>query len=287
MIFSAFGQAEAGRQRSGTGLGLTISRSMAQHLGGDLTVRSTIGQGSTFTFTFTANRVPDSALPDSARARGPRRLDPAETRRKALVVDDVPSNRELLEEALSRAGFETRGAVSGEEAIEMHRAWGPDLVLMDLHMPGMGGMAAIKILRESDSQAVIIVTTAGADDSSDAAVSAAGAAGLVRKPYRESDLFETIGRSMGVRFIEVEGARLAPADTQRPDLAMLVHAIPANLIAELREACRQARAPRLVQLADRVAEHSAQAAEAIRELANSFQYRALLEALEGAKDGQS
>jgi signal transduction histidine kinase/FixJ family two-component response regulator len=285
MIFTAFGQAEAGRQRAGTGLGLTISRSMALFLGGDLTVRSTVGQGSTFTFTFIATRVPDAALADTSPAHGPQRLDPAETRRKALVVDDVPSNRELAQESLSRAGFQTRGAATGEEGIEVYRSWGPDLVLMDLHMPGMGGMAAIKVLREADSEAVIVVTTAGADDSTEAEASDAGAAGFLRKPYRESELFETLGRAMGVRFIEVEGAA-APADTERPDLAVLVRQIPADLIAELREACRQARSTRLVQLADRVAEHSGDAAEAIRELAGSFRYRVLLEALEGAKDGK-
>ncbi len=148
LIFQAFGQAELGTQRSGTGLGLTISRSMAQLLGGDLTVRSTPEIGSTFTFTFAALRVPDIALEDRARVRVPQRLHPSETRRKALVVDDVASNRELLEEALSRAGFETKGASSGEQALEVHRAWTPDVVLMDLHMPGMGGLAAIRLLND-------------------------------------------------------------------------------------------------------------------------------------------
>ena len=126
------------------------------------------------------------------------------------MVDDVPSNRELLEESLSRAGFETRGAVSGEEALEVHREWAPDLVLMDLHMPGMGGLAAIRYLRDAKTPAAIVVTTAGADNSTEATVTAAGAVGLLRKPYRESELFETIARGTGVKFVEVRAAEATP-----------------------------------------------------------------------------
>lgn len=282
MIFTAFGQVEGDKQRSGTGLGLTISRSVARVLGGDLSVRSTLGHGSAFTFTFVAGKVPDSALPDLRRQEGPLRLDPAETRRKALVVDDVPSNRELLEEGLSRAGFEVLGVASGEAALDANRTWAPDLILMDLHMPGMGGLAAIGYLRAEKTRAVIVVTTAGADRSTEAAVTAAGAAGLLHKPYRESDLFDTIGRAMGARFVAVPGVQEKSTAGKTQPLDVLVRAIPPELKAELRDACRQARAPRLMQLADRVAPHSEAAAEAIRDVANGFRYRALLEALDGA-----
>lgn len=155
-------------------------------------------------------------------------------------------------------------------------------MLMDLHMPGMGGLAAIKYLRRADTQAAIVVTTAGAEQSTVAAVSEAGAAGLLHKPYRESELFETIGRAMGVKFVEVSGPEPAPVDRPTLSLNALMRDIPPDLTVSLIEACRQARATRLVQLADRVAEHSGAAADAIRELANGFRYRALLEALEGA-----
>ena len=280
MIFTAFGQAQGGKLRSGTGLGLTISRSVARLLGGDLSVESTVGSGSTFTFTFTAARIPDVALPQVSRRRSTQRLAPAETRRRALVVDDVASNRELLEEALSRAGFETRSAASGEEAIKVHDEWNPDIVMMDLHMPGMGGMSAIQYLRDARTKAVIVVTTAGADDSTEAAVMQAGAVGFLRKPYRESHLFETVGRALNVTFVENGEGHAAPPPAPAQSLDSLVREIPPELVAELRDACRQARATRLLQIADRVAQHSDAAAGAIRELANGFRYRVLLEALD-------
>ena len=64
-----------------------------------------------------------------------------------LIVDDVPTNRELLDELLSRLGFCTRSAVDGEEAIVVHDEWLPDLVLMDVRMPGISGLDAIRILK--------------------------------------------------------------------------------------------------------------------------------------------
>jgi PAS domain S-box-containing protein len=284
LIFTAFGQSAVGEQRSGTGLGLTISRSVARALGGDLTVRSTPGKGSTFTFTFTGRRVPDAAVVDAARTDGPRRLDPTETRRRALIVDDVPSNRDLLEESLSRVGFETRSAASGEEAIAVHDEWSPDLVLMDLHMPGMGGMEAIRALRAARTAAVIIVTTAAADDATGTRVAEGGAAGFLRKPYREGEMLEMIARTLNVKFVARTGADLAlpVASVARPDV--LMRQIPADLVAELQDAAQRARAARLLEIADRVEAHSIDAAVMIRELANGFRYRALLDALEGAHD---
>jgi PAS domain S-box-containing protein len=285
LVFAAFGQSELGRQRAGTGLGLAISRSFARLLGGDLTLTSTEGKGSTFRFTFVAKRIPESSLVDAMKLI-PQRLDPSETRRKALVVDDVPSNREILAESLSRAGFETRSAASGEEAIQEHDAWQPDLVVIDLHMPGMGGLAAIRHLRKSGTKAAIVVATAAAEDSTADEVAAAGANALLRKPYRDTELLAAIARSMGAKFVQAGPAQTAAPAAPAARLGTLFRALPADLATELRVAARQARATKLGQLADRVAEHSLEAGDAIRELAGSFRYKALLEALEEAENGQ-
>jgi PAS domain S-box-containing protein len=279
VIFAAFGQSEAGRQRAGTGLGLAISRSFARLLGGDLTVATSPGQGSTFTFSFVAKRIAEESLGET-RKGVPRRLDPSETRRKALVVDDVPSNLEILAESLSRAGFETKTAASGEEALVAHAEWLPDLVMMDLHMPGIGGLAAIRQLRKAGTKAAIVVATAAADDSTEESVVGAGADALIRKPYRDTELFEAIARSMQTQFVDAPAPQVTARRSPRPPLAALLRDLPPDLATELATAAKQARATRLSQLAERVDEHSTEAGNAIREMANSFRYRALLEALE-------
>ena len=116
-------------------------------------------------------------------------------------MDDVPTNRDLLDELLSRVGFSTRTAASAEEAIVVHDEWRPDLVLMDLRMPGMGGLEGIRRLRQSGSKAAIFsVTASGLTDTEDEARES-GVDAFVRKPYREGELLAAIGERLGVRYL--------------------------------------------------------------------------------------
>ena len=148
-IFDAFDQAETGVRVGGTGLGLAISRNFARLMHGDLVVDSTPGQGSVFTFSFEAAAVPIQAAPGDAERPIPIGLEPHQSARRVLIVDDVPTNRDLLAELLSALGFLARTAGHAEEAIVVHDGWRPDLVLMDLRMPGTGGVDAIRLLRRS------------------------------------------------------------------------------------------------------------------------------------------
>ena len=120
---------------------------------------------------------------------------------KVLIVDDVPTNRDLLDELLSRVGFSTRTAASAEEAIVVHDEWRPDLVLMDLRMPGMGGLEGIRRLRQSGSKAAIIAVTASGLADTENEAREAGADAFVRKPYREGELLAAIGERLGVRYV--------------------------------------------------------------------------------------
>ena len=283
-IFDAFDQADSKVRSGGTGLGLAISRNFARLMHGDLVVDSTVGKGSLFEFTFEADAAASEAVPGRAVHRVPTGLAPGQPEWKVLVVDDVATNRDLLDELLSSLGFATRIASSGEDAIVMHDEWHPDLVLMDLRMPGMGGLEAVRLLRERGSKAVIFSVTASGLAETEGEARQAGVDAFVRKPYREGELLATIGEHLGVRYVHDSSAPapLVRADRKidgRSTLSRRLSGLPPELIDQLREAALEGRAKRLESLADEVGRHSEDASAEIRSLARDFQYDALMAAL--------
>jgi CheY-like chemotaxis protein len=249
---------------------------------GDVAVDSIPGKGSKFTFTFEADPAADHAVKGRVVHPIPMGLEPDQPAWKVLIVDDVQTNRDLLDELLSRVGFSTRTAAGAEEAITLHDTWGPDLVLMDLRMPGMGGLEAIRRLREDGSKAAIFSVTASSLAEAESEAHRAGVDAFVRKPYLEGELLATIGARLGVRY--VYGA----ASPERPDgegaapqrLSQRLSGLPEALRDQLRQAAIEGRARRLAMLADQVEQHSSEASAEIRSLAHDFQYDKLIAALQ-------
>jgi PAS domain S-box-containing protein len=281
-IFDAFEQTESGIRAGGTGLGLSISRTFAEVMGGRLSATSVPGRGSTFTFSFRAEVVDESSLPAPESTAALRRLHEDDLGRKVLVVDDVATNREVLAELLTRTGFDARLAETGESAIDIHDAWRPDLVLMDLRMPGIGGIEAIRRLRLSGSEAAIVALTASAGSESEERLREAGANALLFKPFREAEILNTIGTLLNVTYIAT-GENPPMTDVPvGPSLPELLREVPVNLIQELRDALLEAHAERVESLAARVRAHSASAADQLLALARNFRYDELLSMLDDA-----
>jgi CheY-like chemotaxis protein len=248
---------------------------------GDLTVESTVGSGSRFTFTFEAEAAVSGDVEPADGRPLPTGIQSPHRRPKVLVVDDVAANRDLLFDLLSRVGLETRAAASGDEAIEVHDRWRPDLILMDLRMPGMDGLEATRRLRQSGSPVTVMALTASGLAETEFEAREAGVDDFMRKPYRERDLLARIAALLGLEYVYPPAPASASLSSEPVDLARLLAAVPAALAERLREAAMEGRAATLEDLAEDVRLHSTEAAAEIRAIARDFRYDALLLALHG------
>ncbi|TMV15663.1 hybrid sensor histidine kinase/response regulator [Arenibacterium halophilum] len=193
-IFDRFGQAESATplRFEGAGLGLTISRMLAQAMGGDISAVSTPGKGSTFTLRLPLNmpgRRQEDRPPDTDLADTIRRLDG----RRILVAEDNAVNRMLIEKFLRDVPVHLDFAEDGREAVRIACETRPDLVLMDMSMPLLSGTeAAREIRRTPGRQPAIVALTANAFDSDRDECFDAGMDGFLTKPVRRKDLIVTM-----------------------------------------------------------------------------------------------
>jgi CheY-like chemotaxis protein len=198
-LFQPFAQADSSttRKYGGTGLGLTISKRLAEMMGGEIWVESESGRGSIFRFT---------ANLGLGKERAKKRFKPPSELRgmRVLVVDDNATSRSILQEMLESFSFEVSLASSGEEGIAELEAAGKDkpfeLVIMDWQMPGMDGIEASKQIFEhkglSKIPPIILVTAYGREEVMQQAEQV-GLEGFLLKPVNPSMLFDTIMQAFG------------------------------------------------------------------------------------------
>jgi PAS domain S-box-containing protein len=204
-IFGPFEQADGSitRRFGGTGLGLAISRSIAQGLGGEITVESWPGRGSVFRVTLESGpldnvRLLDSPPTEALTLGGQRGPDAATNLASArvLLVEDGETNRQLIRCVLEEAGAVVVCAENGQEGLEAVEGDRFDLVLMDMQMPVMDGYTATQRLREAGCRLPIIALTAHAMRGDKEKCFEAGCSGYLPKPINIDTLLHTVAGAL-------------------------------------------------------------------------------------------
>jgi PAS domain S-box-containing protein len=250
-LFQPFTQADASttRKYGGTGLGLTITRRFCQMMGGDISVESEPGRGTTFTI-----RLPAQA----AEARkDPVPPAPAETRPEpatgpgglVLVIDDDPNVRDMVRRTVEKEGFRVQYASGGEEGIRMAHRLRPDAITLDVMMPSMDGWAVLAALKSNPELTHIPVIMVTIVDDKNLAYSLGAAAYLTKPIHRKRlaailDRYRPAGRALVVdddencrhlmrQILEKDGWSVMEAKDGREGLDRVADARPDLIILDL------------------------------------------------------
>lgn len=200
-IFEPFQQGVA--RKEGTGLGLAIARSQIELMGGTLGVRSEPGEGSVFTM-----EIPLTVAERPTSTPSPRRilsLAPG-SRLRALVVDDIRENRSVLSNMLAQVGSEVVLAESGRQAIEVIRVSRPQIVFMDIRLPGTDGIEITRrIIREFGAMPLRIIATSASVLAEDRErCLAAGFDDFIAKPFRAERIYGCLKQLPDIEFTYAE-----------------------------------------------------------------------------------
>jgi len=288
-LFQFFSQTESGRlSQTGTGLGLAISQEYVRMMGGEIVLTSTVDVGSRFSFTIDLQ----SAIPSREeqipllRVVG---LKPGQRSPRILVVEDMTVSRELLVRIMDSAGLVVSSAENGQQAVERFTQERPDLVWMDIRMPVMDGLEAVRRIRTmpQGEAAKIVALSAQVLPAERKSVLAAGFDDLVTKPYDAAELFQVMGRLLNLEFSyePVEGLAQVYGGAA---------AVGAEPRLDLPDPTRQAISAAILKLdmneIERIIKNlqveNPAAAEILERLAVNLEYSRILELLEGKKNNR-
>ncbi len=249
-IFQPFEQAASARPpEPGTGLGLAISQKFVALMGGQLEVESKPGSGSRFFFTVRLTPLAtDAAAP---AVRGQAIVGYTGARKRLLAVDDIAINRQVLRELLEPLGFTIDEADSGAAALQRIAETPPDLVFVDLRMPGMDGLEFVRQVRVRwGAQPKLIALSASVLAFNRDDAFAAGCDDFLPKPFREEDLLHRLGLALRLEW-QTE-SKAAPQTTEsaasgstvvaQADLQALLAAAQRGEIAAIRKFIEEQRA---------------------------------------------
>jgi signal transduction histidine kinase/DNA-binding response OmpR family regulator len=287
-VFAYSEQTASGRaKKSGSGLGLAISRSYVRKMGGDITVTSKEGKGSTFRFEIDIKKGDKADI----KARGSRQrvmgLQPSQKVPRVLVAEDVSDGHILLVKILKTAGFEVEAAVNGKEAVEKFNQWRPDFIWMDIRMPVMDGLEAARRIKKTEAgqSTIVAALTAYALEEEKEQILAAGCDDFVRKPFREQQIFEVMAKHLGLKYVyeeePEEAAQVTPAVELRPEQ---LSSLPEDLRSQLHDAVLRLEQPQIMAVIAQISIQDATLGVQLKRLAENLDYKRLWWLLDAKSD---
>lgn len=289
-LFQAFQQTQAGRQsKDGTGLGLRISQSFVQLLGGEITVDSQVGRGSCFSFYIRFCPAASKAIAPVSLFNKVIAIAPNQPQYRLLIVEDSPANRLLLSRILTQLGFEVREAENGQIGFELWQQWQPDFVFMDMHMPVLDGYETTRQIREWErkfnaerssprsTKIVAITASAFAEQRENSMI--AGCDDFISKPFQRGEIFETLTKYLGVQYLyestseasrfNLTSSALSPAlPIERATLTVM----PTEWIAQLHDAAAQGNDLKALQLITQIPQSHKPLTELLTQLIEGYQF---------------
>ena len=281
LIFGAFEQTSQGRHtNTGTGLGLTISRQLAELMHGSITVTSIVEKGSVFKL-----KIPFVAGNDDYEKNKPilkkvKSLKEKYLGTKVLVVDDRPENREIEVKILNLTGFATKEASNGLEAIQKFEEWNPAIILMDIAMPIMDGIEATEEIRKmkNGKRVIIIAISASIFEDDKAKIFDAGVNSFITKPFKEESLFNEIAKFSKIEFdfYNTDITDFKNTDNKIVEVSKIIkNKLPLILVQKLQEAAKTGDLDLLMELSLEVEKFDNRQAAYIQNLINDFDLNTL------------
>jgi CheY-like chemotaxis protein len=247
-------------------------------MGGDLTLISSPGEGTTFEFVIQVEISEPTAVILESASRRVTGIAPDQPEYRILIVEDKEYSRMLLRQLLESVGFLVGEAENGREAVEKFEEWHPHFIWMDMRMPVMNGYEATRRIRSGPNgkEPYILALTASAFEEEKINVMAAGCDDFVRKPFRETDIFERMASFLGVEYLYDHQQPLTTGLNQgRAEEILTPEAlsiIPDEWLAELNDAATRARSDQITAVLAKIKKENPEIAFAFAQLVDDFQF---------------
>ncbi len=285
-VFKYFEQTESGiKSKSGAGLGLAISRDFARMMGGDISIDSEPGKGSTFYLDILIEESSKSCVEKKEEMGYVVGFNAYKKIPRILIAEDKDDNRKLLSKILKRVGFQVREAVNGKEALEIFCEWKPELIWMDVRMPMMDGIEATKRIKEMETgkSTVIVALTAHALQEEKITIMEAGFDDFIRKPFQEEEIFEVMAKHLNLQYIyKEENQPEVLLESDKDLISEQLLKIPRELMERLYRAVLELNMSLTMELLEEIYKQEPIVGKTLKTLARKLDYGKIMELLEDA-----